>query len=44
MASALRRASRNDIAGMWNVRYAVRENTLRPGLIDDEDMRREIEG
>lgn len=39
----LRQATREDIAPLWIVRYAVRENTLRPGLIDDEDVRREIE-
>jgi GNAT superfamily N-acetyltransferase len=28
---------------MWEVRYAVRENTLTPGRLSDEDVRREIE-
>ncbi len=28
---------------MWEVRYAVRENTLTPGRISDEDVRSEIE-
>lgn|GEM_PF-169141 len=39
----LREAHRNDIPGMWTVRYAVTENTLTPGRISDEDVRREIE-
>jgi GNAT superfamily N-acetyltransferase len=28
---------------LWDVRYAVRENTLTRGYIGDEDVRREIE-
>ncbi len=32
-----------DAAGIWAVRYAVTENTLRPGRLNDEDLRREIE-
>lgn len=43
MTGVLRQATRDDIAPLWDVRYAVQENTLRPGLIDDEDVRREIE-
>lgn len=39
----LREATRADIPGMWEVRYAVRENTLPPGRLSDEDVRREIE-
>jgi hypothetical protein len=32
-----------DAVGIWDVRYAVQENTLRRGVIGDEDLRREIE-
>ncbi len=39
----LREATRADIPGMWDVRYAVRENTLTPGRLSDEDVRRETE-
>jgi len=42
-AARLRVATRADIPGMWTVRYAVTENTLAPGRLDDEDVRREIE-
>lgn len=41
--ATLRQATRADIPGIWAVRYGVRENTLRRGLISDEDVRREIE-
>lgn len=43
MKDVLREAHRNDIPGMWTVRYAVTENTLTPGRISDEEFRREIE-
>ena len=43
MTAVLREAHRNDIPGMWTVRYAVTENTLTPGRISDEEFRREIE-
>jgi GNAT superfamily N-acetyltransferase len=43
MASSLRQATRADIPGIWAVRYSVAENTLTPGRISDEDVRREIE-
>ncbi len=43
MTIVLREANRNDIPGMWTVRYAVTENTLAPGRLSDEDVRREIE-
>ncbi len=43
MPTRLRLATRADIAAIWRVRYAVRENTLRPGAISDEAVRREIE-
>jgi GNAT superfamily N-acetyltransferase len=39
----LRQATAADIAAMWEVRYAVTENTLTPGRLSDEDVRREIE-
>ena len=32
-----------DVAEIWRIRYAVRENTLTPGRISDEDVRGEIE-
>ena len=43
MTERLRFATRADTAAIFRVRYAVRENTLRPGVIGDEDVRREIE-
>lgn len=43
MTVVMREAHRNDIPGMWTVRYAVTENTLTPGRISDEEVRREIE-
>lgn len=43
MTEVLREANRTDIPGMWKVRYAVTENTLTPGRLSDEDVRREIE-
>lgn len=39
----LREATCADIPALWDVRYAVRENTLTPGRLVDEDVRREIE-
>lgn len=41
--SFMRLATRADIPGIWDVRYAVQENTLRRGLISDEDVRCAIE-
>lgn len=41
--AVLRQATMADAAGIWTVRYAVTENTLTPGRISDEDLRREIE-
>ena len=38
----LRVATPADIGPMFRVRYAVQENTLRPGRIDDEDVRAQI--
>jgi GNAT superfamily N-acetyltransferase len=43
MTACLRPATRADIAAIFRVRYAVRENTLPVGVIGDEDVRREIE-
>jgi GNAT superfamily N-acetyltransferase len=42
-AASIREATRADSAALWRIRYAVTENTLTPGYIDDEDLRREIE-
>jgi GNAT superfamily N-acetyltransferase len=43
MAPTLRQTENDDIAEIFRVRYAVRENTLPPGVISDEDVRRAIE-
>ena len=40
---ALRPATRADMPALWDVRYAVTENTLTPGRIGDEELRRSIE-
>jgi GNAT superfamily N-acetyltransferase len=40
---SIRPATRHDMPGLWEVRYAVRENTLTPGRITDEELRRNIE-
>lgn len=42
-AVAVRQAVRDDLPGLWEVRYAVTENTLTPGRISDEELRRSIE-
>jgi GNAT superfamily N-acetyltransferase len=39
----LRQALAADIPALWRVRYAVRENTLEPGRISDEEVRAAIE-
>ena len=39
----LRPARAADMAGLWEVRYGVLENTLTPGRISDEDVRAAIE-
>jgi len=39
----LRVATMADAAQIWAVRYAVQENTLTPGRLNNEDLRREIE-
>lgn len=41
--AALRPATRRDLPGLWDVRYAVAENTLTPGRISDEELLRAIE-
>jgi GNAT superfamily N-acetyltransferase len=43
MAIVIRQATMSDAAPIWAVRYAVLENTLTPGRLNDEDLRREIE-
>ena len=43
MSTRLRQAVAADIPGIWEVRYAVTENTLTPGRISDEDVRAAIE-
>jgi GNAT superfamily N-acetyltransferase len=43
MTITLRQATREDSGGLWRVRHAVRENTLTPGRIGDEELFREIE-
>jgi GNAT superfamily N-acetyltransferase len=35
MTTVLRQATRADLPGIWQVRYAVAENTLAPGRIED---------
>lgn len=42
-AAVLRQATMADAAGIWDVRYAVHENTLAHGKLDDHDLQREIE-
>jgi GNAT superfamily N-acetyltransferase len=39
----LRDANRNDLPGLWEVRYSVAENTLTPGHISDDELCRAIE-
>jgi GNAT superfamily N-acetyltransferase len=43
MTAMLRQATMADAASMWIVRHSVTENTLAPGRLSDEDLRREIE-
>ncbi|MBL8300867.1 MAG: GNAT family N-acetyltransferase [Rhodanobacteraceae bacterium] len=40
---AIRQAVRDDMPGLWDVRYSVAENTLTPGRISDEELRHSIE-
>jgi len=39
----LRQSVRSDAAGTWRVRYAVRENTLTPGRISNDEWIHQIE-
>ena len=39
----LRQATRDDLAGIWRVRYAVSENTLGPGRIEDQEVIEQLE-
>ena len=39
----LRQATRDDLAGIWRVRYAVAENTLVPGRIEDDEVIAQLE-
>jgi GNAT superfamily N-acetyltransferase len=43
MDAHLRQAVAADLPGIWEVRYAVTENTLTPGRIGDEEVRAAIE-
>lgn len=43
MPPHLRPAVATDLPGLWDVRYAVAENTLTPGRISDEELRASIE-
>jgi len=43
MSVVLRQATMADAVGIWKVRYSVTENTLRPGRISNEDLRRGLE-
>lgn len=43
MTELLRQALKSDIPEIWRVRYAVRENTLAPGKISDDDLIRHLE-
>ena len=43
MNAELRQATRDDLAGIWRVRYAVRENTLTPGRIEDDEVVAQLE-
>jgi GNAT superfamily N-acetyltransferase len=38
MNGVLRQATRDDLPGIWRVRYAVVENTLAPGRIHDDEV------
>jgi GNAT superfamily N-acetyltransferase len=41
--AVLRQATRDDLAGIWRVRYAVAENTLAPGRIEDSEVVEQLE-
>jgi GNAT superfamily N-acetyltransferase len=40
---AVRQAVASDIPAIWDIRYAVTENTLAPGRISDEEVRQHLE-
>jgi len=39
----VRPASRDDMPGIWEVRYSVVENTLVPGRISNDELQRSLE-
>jgi len=43
MNTLLRQATRADLPALWQVRYAVVENTLAPGRIEDEEVIAQLE-
>ncbi len=43
VSGVLRQATRDDLAGIWRVRYAVAENTLAPGRIADAEVVAQLE-
>ena len=43
MTATLRQATRADLDGIWRVRYAVVENTLEPGRIEDDEVIAQLE-
>jgi len=43
MDAVLRQATRDDLSGIWRVRYAVVENILEQGRIDDDEVVEQIE-
>ena len=43
MATLLRQAERADVAAIFRVRYAVKENRIAPGILSEEDVTAEME-
>jgi len=43
LATTLRQATRDDLPAIWRVRYAVAENTLTPGRIEDDEVIAQLE-
>jgi GNAT superfamily N-acetyltransferase len=43
VSAVLRQATMADADAIWRVRYSVGENTLAPGRLSNEDLRRELE-
>ena len=43
MNATLRQATRADLPALWRVRYAVVENTLAPGRIEDDEVIAQLE-